>query len=469
MADTLDKLVSQNSGSQPDRAAASVDTLATQDLIDQIVTNQSKMDSLKQQQADVPGTSDFLRSLPGILTMLGIGGAAAAGQGEAAAGFGQGLLGQIGADQKREQKLIGDDRKETLKILQGNQQRLSTMLNSRPEIFVDQEGNSLVDSRVLMYAATGYAMPINPGINYKLSKQNARTRQVLGVATKLLTSGDPLKAKQGGLLVESAIGTKLGDQFFKDIMAMDETERWNAMLGKANLDPLSVLSAWTYSIQNGKPMADVDVLGMIHAKVTPAKPLKMEDAVLTLAGEFNQRVVDGGPAVQNMPFNDQIDYVFGNTREGDAAVFRKFFMGTNVYETGLSGQSLLSMVVNAGDVISSVYRMQPNSPWLKQQGINSPEDIYSSKGVGAVLESGVAWAEEALADNTAQNYGIRLQDIVERLRVDNPDVTEASLAEYGNTKLNEFKAKATSATGRVDVDAFNRMVQEYVESPAEAE
>ncbi len=77
--------------------------------------------------------------------------------------------------------------------------------------------------------------------------------------------------------------------------------------------------------------------------------------------------------------------------------------------------------------------------------------------------------EEALADNTGINYGIKLQDIVERLRADNPDITEASLSDYANQRLTEFKAKATSATGRVDVDAFNRMVQEYVEGPAETE
>jgi len=169
-------------------------------------------------------------------------------------------------------------------------------------------------------------------------------------------------------------------------------------------------------------------------------------------------------AVQAMSKEDQINYVWGGTDEGDADLYRKYIMGTDIYDSGISGLALSNMITNAGQLLTSIYvASQGQAPWLKEQGINSPEDIYTSKGVGAVLESGLAWAQEAQRDNTQLKIGMALKEVRDRIMAVNEGATESSVNEAAMQVIQEIIQSVTSPTGRVDVDAFNKKVKQYVE------
>lgn len=473
MADALDKLVSANSGSQPNRTAATASNQEnTQDLLNQLVQGQKQIQDLYKTQQEVPGVGDKLGSLQGILALLGAGGAAAAGAPEAGAGLLQGFVGQVQQGQAAEQARIGAQREEAMTLLEANKQRLTTMLTNRPEMFVDEEGNSLVDPRVLMYASTGMMMPINPGINYKLSKQTDKTKFMVETGATLMLQGDtPAKRKQGATMINKALGLQLDDQFFVDIAGMDETSAWDSLLGKKELDTVATLHAWEYARQNGLSLQDPKIISMLSKSAEPAGgPTSIDEYELNRLGYFNKQVEAMGPAVQAMGLMDQLDVVFGGTMEGDAALLKRLFAGTDAFNTGLSGQYMANILLNAGQLLTSVWTASNGqSPWLKKMGINTVEDIYSSKGVGAIVDSAVAWSQQAMSDAFAQNQGISIRMIAERVATDYEDVTLGSAFEAAAQIMEKIKAMpdVTSTTGRVDVDAFNKKVQAYVDGELE--
>lgn len=476
MADTLDSLVSQNSGSQPSRAAASGQTQeSTNDLLNQLVSMQSKIDQLRQARAEVPSPTSQLTSLPGLLSLLAAGGATAAGAPEAGAGVLKGFMAQAGAQQADEQAQLDAQRKETIDLLESNRQRLTTMLTNRPEMFVDSEtGDPLVDPRVLMHASTGFMMPINPGINHRLAKQTEHTRQLVALGADLILRGDtPEKRRRGGMLINTALGLNLDDTFFADIATMDETSAWEAIVGNRNLDTISSLAAWKYASENGLRLADPKVISMLAKSAIPeGGELTIDKYTLSLINKFNQAVEQMGPAVQNMSLADQIDAVFGDTNEGDGALLKRYFMGTDAFGTGLKGEQLWAMMQQAGELLKTMYTTKPDSKFLRDRGINSPDDIWSEKGVGDLVSSAVAWAQIANRDAFSQGYGVQIRELAKALAAQqakqNTTKSLAQLFTEADGIARKFKEEATSATGRLDVDAFNQKVRTYVESSGTA-
>jgi len=472
MADSLDKAVSQNSGSMPSRTAASgPDPNATNDLLNQLVSMQTKIDGLQKARQEVPTAASQLTTLPGILALLGAGGAAAAGDPNAGAGMLQGFMGQAAANQQSEQARLDDQRKETMDLLEANRQRLTTMLTNRPEMFVNDDGDPLVDPRVLMHASTGFAMPINPGINHRLAKQTDHTKMLVGMGADMILRGDtPEKRRRGGLIINNALGLTLDDGFFADVATMDETSAWEAILGNRELDATSSLAAWKYASEQGLPMRDPSVISMLARSATPeGGELTMDKYLLSRIGFFNQQVEAMGPAVQALGLADQIDAVFGATMEGDAALLKRHFMGTDAFGTGLKGEQLWAMMQQASDLLKSMFVTRPNSKFLRDKGINTPDDIWTEKGVGALVESSIAWAQVANRDAFSQNYGNSIREIAGALMA-KPGYEGRSMAVIfaeADVIARDLKDQSVSATGRLDVDAFNKRVMDYVAGPGE--
>jgi len=65
------------------------------------------------------------------------------------------------------------------------------MLTTRPELFIDaQTGESVVDPRLLGFAATGFIIPIDPAVNYHLKQKTARAEALTKNGMELILKGD---------------------------------------------------------------------------------------------------------------------------------------------------------------------------------------------------------------------------------------------------------------------------------------
>lgn len=464
MPDKLDSLVKSNSGSMPSRqSAGGFDQQATKDLLDQLVSNQDRIDKLLEARNNVPGAGSALKSLPGILAMLGTGAAAASGAPDAGASLMNGFIGQVEQKQAAEQERIDAVRDDTMKLLEANRQRLTTMLTNRPELFIDDKtGMSMVDPRALMYAATGMAMPIDPGINYRLQKQTDRVRTMVEVGTNMILNGDtPDKRRQGGAMVDNALGLDLGPDFYDAIVGMDESNAWISVLTNNNLDTNASLHAWTYARQNGLPMADPTVIGMLAPATDTGAGGKftIEDKELALLGELNKFGQAAGPDFAMLPLEDQIDLAFGE-RTGDVSLLKQRLMGNDAFGTGLSGDNVLASLNMSAQFLTTLYSLPQFRPVLEKMGITSPMQIWSNNGVGGLAASTIKAAQNATRDAFAQKYGYSIRRVAQTFTGDMDGPTRMAKA---IEIVNAIRDKATSqASGQVDVDAFIKGVNEYV-------
>jgi len=456
----MDDKVAQTSGSQPDRVAAlAPDPTPTQDLVAQLVQMQKSQDSLAQQQTDLPSMGDQLKSPAGIASLLAALGGAATGDANLAvggAGVLEGFMGQSGAQTDQRRGAIQSAQQQTQKILDANRQRLSTMITSRPDLFIDPvTEESVIDPRVLGYAATGFMIPVNVGTSHHLAKQTATQRLTLEMGTKLMLDGDtPEKRRQGGVIVSNTLGLGLDDQFFETIAGQDDASRWSIMLSRDSLDPVSVLAAWSFASQNGRQMGNPEVIGMLRGSKKGSK-LTIEDHTLGLIGEFDKIMGEAEGALQNEPLEAQLEYAFEN-RAGDLATMKKHFLGTDAFGTGVNGSQMLSMMRSTGEMLTMMYLIQPDMPWLKQMEINNVDDIW--KKVGGMSDSALAYVRQAQADAAGVNIGMKTAQLRGMLLKDDPTMDFGKAASDAARMVQEAKTSSSSAGGSLDIEAFNAKI-----------
>lgn len=477
----LDELVGQLSGGQPDRIAAlappsgggggggtppPANQEATTDLLNQLFATQQKIEKMGEQKPQ--GVTDQLTSLPGILSLLAAGGSAAfGGQAgmEGGAALINSLVGGMQGNKAGEQAQINADRGEMMGLLEAQRQRLSTMLTNRPEMFIDSAtGEPLVDPRVLMVAATGMSIPVNPAVNYNLTKQTQATKIAVDMGMNLALNGDtPQKVEQGVMIVDNALNLNLSPEFYTALMGQDERGQIDSLLRNPGLDTGSILSMWQYiRATPGKSLRDADVIGMITPSINTdaaGGKLTIPDRVLQLTQEYSKVLAAAGPATQNLSFEETIDFVWGGDRAGDAALFKNHFMGKDAFNSGLHGKQILDMMIANGQADIMLYSMYPDMPYFKQKGITSADDLWKLQSDS--VSSGVRHMQNAATDLFAQNRGNALRNIGEKIYQLNPDLDFAAVMVESNTVLLDLVKQAT-VNGRVDAETFNTLVTKFI-------
>lgn len=472
MANTQDDLVAQNSGGYADRLAASnIGQVDTADLVQQLVNLEKQSTELQTKKADVEDSSALgrLGSLPGLLTLLAAGGAAAAGgQGgiDVAAGLAGGAIQGARAAKLVDTERLAERIKETQGIIDDQRTRLVTMLQSRPEMFLDPAtGKSLVDPRVLGYAATGLLLPIDPGVNYALTKQSQTREAQISTGISLALNGDtPEKRQQGLRIVGNTIGVQFDDSVMGAIEGGDETAMWEAIASSPAFDTRMTVQAWHWALTNNKSLQDPEVISQLMPAATgrPAPDggkFTLDDKVLEVLGEYTE-AIQGVPGVENMSLEQRLDYVFGDD-VGKADILKKYFVGSNVFDTGLDGSVIMASITSTAGQLAQLYAMSPRA--AAALGINTPGDI--PKRAFEITKATIPLIQEGSQATLAQDQGYKMRSIEEKLMMTFPDMDPYDATIQAARWLQRIRNEAT-VMGYVDNAKFNAGIEALLKQPS---
>jgi hypothetical protein len=130
----------------------------------------------------------------------------------------------------------------------------------------------------------------------------------------------------------------------------------------------------------------------------------------------------------------------------------------------MDGKTVTLMVQTMGDLYADVWRATggKGSSFLRSKGINSVEDI--PRVAGEVVMANLGWAQEAMKDLHGQNEGNNLRDVAAAVMLENPGTPPHLAWTKAGEILAGFKSSSgvVSASGRMDVDKYNAMVQSFI-------
>lgn len=464
----LNELTANTSGGYPDRVASlGSSTDANMELVQQLVGLQMQQRQLQEQSANVPGVGDHLKSLPGILAMLGTGAATAAG-GQQGSELGAALMGGFvkGASgaQAEQQASLAAQQKQTQDIVAAQQQRLTTLLQSRPEMFVDPAtGESYIDPRLIGFAATGYMMPINPGVNYRLTKQTERDKRISDLGISMMKDGaTPDIRRQGALITDMVNDLHLGTEFYEAIMGQDDRGAWNSILGNDKLDQTYSLEAYHFALTNNLTLDDPRVVGMLRKAEGGGGELTMDKYTVSLIAKHNQRMVTADPSLLNLPIEEQIKYTMGD-EPGSAAALIKFYLGQDAFGSGVPGSVIVNAAARDSELARMIFKMDPTNKVFADAGITTEDQIWQSS-LGR-LQGVVADYKTGLAESSIQNYGLKLADVTAAVSMRNPGMSEGEASSQAYQLMEQWRTDptVTSALTKItDVKAFNAKVDAFL-------
>ena len=481
MAGKQDEALAQNSGKRPDRLAAAImggtdmesNSAPVQnatigiDLVQQITDLENKSSTLQKQQEEVAGSSSLSRmgSLPGILTMLAAGGAAAFG-GKGGAQVGAGLL--SGALQgAHEGKLIDEQRlaqrrQETMGIIDDQRTRLVTMLQSRPEMFLDATtGKSLVDPRVLGYAATGLLISIDPGVNYALTQRSDKAKVQIQLGMGLALSGDtPEKRSQGLNILSNVMGAPIDDALRGAIETGDETTIWTNLAQSPAFNSRMTLAAMSYALTNNKTLRDPEVVDMLRGAAVgrTVDKLTMSDIHVSVTQEYFDAIADL-PNANELSVDDRIDYAFGsNASKGDVM---RDILGIESANSGLSPEQVMASMTSTYGQLAALMVQFPDMT-EKAFGIKTPDEL--AERAYSIYQAGVPLAVRGSQATAAQDQGNKLRSMEESIMSVYTDLDPWVATVQAAQAMKAIRDNATK-NGLVDNAAFDAGVAAFVKNP----
>lgn len=477
MASKLNDMVAQTSGALPDRVAAmSPVSQMNADLVDQLMKMQKGQNDLELQRQKIlnagpvvapgTGTKQALTGLPGILALLGAGGAAAFGGaqgGEAATGILAGL-GQAGQDinanqanaanqqnlmRKEQLSSIEDQQKQTQDILAANQTRLASMIQANPTLFVDPTtGESVIDPRLIGYTATGFLIPIDPGANYALKKNAELKDNQYKTGLDLLLKGETEERRQvGAQIINNTLGLNLPVDQVAKMPELTDEELSKSLLSNPNLDPLSVYRAINYARTNNLPMSDTSVATMVQAKTD--KVASLQGKVAGLLATFTARLGQGSPDLMNAPLETQLGFAFPDDA-GAQVLLKKELMGTSAFQTGLSSKELVSMIASQAAPMLHIWDYSPDAVKAMDPTIQSVDDIYNFavKNIGTALDN----FGEADVHASATQVGLDIATLANVYQSAGADPREANI--LAGKDVMDLKKKHTTGTNRLNMEEY---------------
>lgn len=258
----------------------------------------AQLDQLRSGEGD----QTFLQRLlspRGLLPLLLAGGAAAAGRPGVAAGLGIGGLQGINqaeeAERSQRNKAMEDLNKQLDKSLDRqdkSRNRFIQLLQSQPDMFLDEEGRSTIDARVLGWYATGAPIPLFPETRRILDQRDEgwdKVNDVLYKALQEAKSPEQARVITNNLLrhtgmdevpadLTDAIVGSFGTPEFNDTMARLLVEYG----GPSGLDAL------IFAGENQLPNSHPEVLKMVQFQPKDTTPSQQLNArFLGLMDEVN--------------------------------------------------------------------------------------------------------------------------------------------------------------------------------------
>lgn len=337
---TLTDQVAGVSGPYQDRVAQiglNNQSQANLDLINQLTQMNQQYAQLEKNQQDLAAQPDAnlgedLRSTEGIVALLGalLGGGIAASQGsgqgvEAAGSALQSYIGTRGSmvDQynqslatKREQ--AAQMTEQSQEMLNQQRQRLITLLQSQPDMFLDPEtGQPAVDPRLLGYASTGYMLPVNPWTNHALKNRTRMQEEMIAFGKKLFLEGDTAETRAQGLRVlGQSMGVQWSDAMYRVAASGNERDAYLQLIEDNYFTPDSIFGAMLKGQQEGKSIVEVFDMFVPELGADETGRKTIPQAQLDALAELARRM-EANPHLFNpeLTFDDRVREAFADPGE----------------------------------------------------------------------------------------------------------------------------------------------------------
>ena len=328
---TMNDQVAAASGGYQDRVAqlgTNQQASASMDLVSQL----AQLDQQLQQVRETPRANmrDELTSTPGIVALLGslLGGGIAASQGDnqglmAANSALQSYLGTRQGVVQNYNAGLDAQQEQIAKMIDANRQRLTTLLQSQPDMFIDPEtGRPVVDPRLLGYAATGYLIPINPNSNHVMTNRLKSQEDLFAMGKEMYLKGDTAAMRAEGLrLIGQAHNVEWSDAMYQTAATGNEQDAYLQVIKDGYFTPDSVFAAMLHAQQNG--LSIVEVADSFVVDVTQDKDgtLTIPQAQLKALAELSRRMA-ADPSLWDpqLSFSDRVKEAFADAGEEEYRV-----------------------------------------------------------------------------------------------------------------------------------------------------
>ena len=442
-----------------------------------------QMDQLRSGQGDKSFLQRLL-SVEGLIPLLLAGGAAAAGQPGIAAGVGIGGLQSITqaeeAERSQRTKAMEDLNKQLDKSLDRqdkSRNRFIQLLQSQPDMFLDEEGRSTIDARVLGWYATGAPIPLFPETKRILDQRDEswdKTGDVLYKALQEAQSPEQARVltknlfRHNGMdivppeLVESIVGS-FGTPEFDNQMANTLIEYG----GPSGFDAL------IFAGENNLPASHPDVLRMVKFQpkdVTASQQLNARH--LGLMDEVNNWQQDPANIQEVLQIQSEAaGDIGGATRviteralAGRNADISFFLDETNVPE-GLTVALMLRAFSTVTSKEKMVEALREVKDMRRKRGLTD-EEFNQERGLNTVR------LVEETRDNVAKTQGNRDTGLRNTAAITISDAVPGTGLTQIYAIVDDIFAKALVAsrdpqTGEVDRAKFEATIEAYTRQAVE--
>lgn len=288
----------QSSALSPARQGPDLAALLGNSQIDSLGKARLLNHMIAQRQQGQPNLLQQLLSPGGIAGAVGTGIAGAVGGGEAALAFGGGALGGL-LEQREAQRTANEgaieqlmeQRDDALGRVEKSQQRISNLLTTQPDLFLNPEtGETNIDPNLLGLLATGEPIRLNPSARRQLARRDATWKARDAMLRDALEEEDTLA---GARVLTRAWFQNM------DYEAPDEVvEAMARSMGTPDFDSTlagilaehggtSFLSAAIAAREQGVPLDDPNIMAMINWNEAANSDISSDEYFVSLVGRMN--------------------------------------------------------------------------------------------------------------------------------------------------------------------------------------
>jgi hypothetical protein len=391
-------------------------------------------------QMQAPSRMQSLTSLDALLPML-LGGAAAATSNDPnvqAGGAGLAMGALMGGLQEPQQFIQEQQQRidQLTGMIEKQQQRMTTLLQSQPGLFVDEEGENVV-SPERMAQLSGLGIKFDPAAMIKRAQTTQSSEYQLNIADELIriaqAENNPILMRQGLKMINEANpNLNWSDEYIEELALLDQSEIAPRLLH--NHTAASVAQAYKVATERGLPMSHKDVV-MLLQELNPGDevdPSSVNAALLLEASSLLSWYQNdwGNESPENRQLIHQspllaFELAFAG-RERDKALIKKYFdslgMGDEINLINLKAVGDASELLDIISVAQS--RALTTTP-------GTPEHAQASAELYSRLVSGLRMQTDAVMSVAAADALSReVQSASTELRSLYPEDVNAGNADY---------------------------------------
>lgn len=286
-----------------------------------------------------PSRMQSLTSLDTLLPMLLGGAAAATSKDPSVQAGGAGLaMGALMGGLQEPQQFITEQQKridQLTGMIEKQQQRMTTLLQSQPGLFVDEEGENVI-SPERMAELSGLGINFDPAAMIKRAQTTQSNADQLAIADELIriaqAENNPILMSQGLKMINEANpNLNWSDEYIAELSLLDQSEILPRLLH--NHTAASVAQAYKVATERGLPMSHKDVVMLLQELGTDNEvdPANVNSALMLEASQllswYQNDWANESPENRQLIHQNPLlafELAFAG-RERDKALIKKYF------------------------------------------------------------------------------------------------------------------------------------------------